>query len=263
MASGAPVEEHVLDELQQVGRDVLVDRELAGVDDAHVQPGPHGVEQERRVHRLAHDVVAAEGERQVGDAAAGAGARAALLDQRQRVDERLGVAVVLGDAGGDGEHVRVEDDVLGGEPGLLRQQVVGPAADRHLALDGVGLALLVEGHDDHAGAVVADAPGLVEERLLALLEADRVDDALALHALEPGLEHAPPRAVDHDRDAGDLGLGGDQVQERGHRLLAVEQVGVHVHVEQVGAAAHLLQGDVDRGLVVVRPRSGAGTAPSR
>src|SRR5256885_5069033 len=44
----------------------------------------------------------------------------------------------------------------------------------------------------------------------------------------------------------DLGLGRDQVQERGHRLHAVEQVGVHVHVEQVGAAAHLLQRDVDR-----------------
>ena len=48
----------------------------------------------------------------------------------------------------------------GGEAGLLRQQVVGAAADRHLALGGVGLALLVEGHHHHAGAVVADPPGL-------------------------------------------------------------------------------------------------------
>ena len=120
MASGAPVEQHVLDQFQQVGRDVLVDGELAGVDDAHVQPGPHRVEQERRVHGLAHHVVAAEGERQVGDAAAGPRAGAALLDQRQRLDEGLGVAVVLGDAGRHGQHVRVEDDVLGGEAGLLR-----------------------------------------------------------------------------------------------------------------------------------------------
>ena len=138
-----------------------------------------------------------------------------------------------------------------GEPGLLREQVVRAAADRHLALGGVGLALLVEGHHDHAGAVVADAPRLLQEGLLALLEADRVDHALALDALEPGLQHAPPRAVDHDRDAGDLRLGRDQVQERGHGPLAVEQVGVHVDVEQVGPAAYLLQRDVDGGLVVV------------
>ena len=43
----------------------------------------------------------------------------------------------------------------------------------------------------------------------------------------------------------------------------VEQVRVHVHVEQVGAAAHLLQGDVHGALVIARTRSGAGTASTR
>ena len=46
------------------------------------------------------------------------------------------------------------------------------------------------------------------------------------------------------------GLGRDEVEERRHRLLAVEQVGVHVHVEEVRAAAHLLERDVERLLVV-------------
>ena len=66
------------------------------------------------------------------------------------------VVVVLGDPGGDREDVRVEDDVLGVEAGALREQVVGALADRDLALDRVGLALLVEGHHDHGGAVAAD-----------------------------------------------------------------------------------------------------------
>ena len=39
---------------------------------------------------------------------------------------------------------------------------------------------------------------------------DRVDDRLALHALQPGLDHAPLRAVDHHRHARDVGLGGDE-----------------------------------------------------
>ena len=94
----------------------------------------------------------------------GARARAALLDQRQRVDERLREAVVLLDPGRDGEHVRVEDEVLGREAGLVDEQVVGAAADRDLALDVVGLALLVERHHDDAGAVVADRARLLEER---------------------------------------------------------------------------------------------------
>ena len=147
------------------------------------RPAGIGVEQERRVHGLAHDVVAAEGERQVRDAAADADTGQRSLIRGRRVDEGLGVAVVLLHAGRDGEHVRVEDDVLGREADLLRQQVVGAAADRDLALGGVGLALLVERHHDDAGAEVADLAGLAQEGLLALLEADRVDDALALHAL--------------------------------------------------------------------------------
>ena len=65
-------------------------------------------------------------------------------------------AVVLLDAGRDREHVRVEDDVLGREAGLLDQQPVGALADRDLALDRVGLALLVEGHHDRRRAVAAD-----------------------------------------------------------------------------------------------------------
>ena len=131
------------------------------------------------------------------------------------------------------------------------EQVVGAPADRDLALDRVGLPLLVEGHHDDAGAVAADRARLLEERLLALLEADRVDDPLALEALQAGLEHRPARAVDHDREPRDLGLGREQVEEGRHRLLAVEQVGVHVHVEDVRAAAHLLERDVDGALEVV------------
>ena len=69
--------------------------------------------------------------------------------------------------------------------------------------------LLVEGHHDDGGAVAADEPRLPPELLFAFLEADRVDDALALQALQAGLDHAPLGAVDHDRDPGDVGLGRD------------------------------------------------------
>ena len=65
----APVEEDVLDALEELRLDVLVDRELSGVDDAHVEPCADRVEEERRVHRLAHRVVPAEREREVRDAA--------------------------------------------------------------------------------------------------------------------------------------------------------------------------------------------------
>ena len=50
----------------------------------------------------------------------------------------------------------------------------------------------------------------------------------------------------------DVGLGGDQVQEARHRLLGVEHALVHVHVEDLGAALHLLARDRQRLFVLSR-----------
>ena len=142
--------------LEQLGLDVLVDHQQAGIDDPHVETRADRVVQERRVHRLAHVLVPAEGEREVGDAAARPRPGAALLDQRKRLDERLRELVVLLDPRGDRQHVRVEDDVLGREARLFGQQPVRALADLDLPLEGVRLPLLVERHDDDAGAVAAD-----------------------------------------------------------------------------------------------------------
>ena len=70
-----------------------------------------------------------------------------------RLDEVASVAVVFGDAGGDGEDVGVEDDVLGRETGLLDEQPVGSGDDALAAFHRVRLAVFVEGHHDHRGAV--------------------------------------------------------------------------------------------------------------
>ena len=48
----------------------------------------------------------------------------------------------------------------GGKPTWFDQDVVGALADRDLALERVGLALLVERHDDDGGAVAAHDLGL-------------------------------------------------------------------------------------------------------
>jgi hypothetical protein len=66
-------------------------------------------------------LVAAERERQVGDAARDVGVRQVLPDPARRLDEVDAVVVVLLDAGRDREDVRIEDDVLGREADLLGQ----------------------------------------------------------------------------------------------------------------------------------------------
>src|SRR3546814_4852863 len=105
-----------------------------------------GVVQEHRVDRLAHDLVAAERERDVGDAAGDVAVGQGPADDLRRLDEVDRVVVVLLHAGGDGEDVGVEDDVLGREADLLGADLVGARAELDLAFAGIGLAMFVEGN---------------------------------------------------------------------------------------------------------------------
>jgi hypothetical protein len=113
------------------------------------------------------------------------------LETADGLEVRDGVSGVLLHAGGDGEDVGIEDDVLRREPRLLGEQPVGAGEDLHPALHRVRLALLVERHHHGRRAVATAQPSLAQELRLALLERDRVHDALALELLEPGLDDRP------------------------------------------------------------------------
>ena len=243
---GPPVEDHVLHPLQQVRVDVVVLRQGTGVDDRHVEAGADGVVQEHGVDRLAHAVVAAEREGHVGHAAADPRLRELRLEAARRLEERDRVAGVLLDARGDREDVGVEDDVVGREPGLLGQQPVRPGQDRDPAVDRIGLALLVERHHHRGGAVAVAQPRLAQELGLALLERDRVHDRAALELLQPGLDHRPLGAVDHDGHGRDVRLRAQPAQVAGHRGDAVEHRLVHVDVEDHGAVGDLVARDRHR-----------------
>ena len=201
----AAVEEHVFDAVAEFRLNLLVDDELAGVDDAHVHSVANSVVEEAGVHCLAHVVVAAKAEADVGDTAADFGPRKVLLDPSRSLKEVEGVAAVLVHACRDGEDVGVKDDVFGGES-VGHQQVVGALADFDAAVVGIRLALLVEGHDDDGGSEAAAVACLVEEFRLARFERDGIDDGLALDALEAGRDDFPLRRVDHDGNARNVGL---------------------------------------------------------
>src|SRR5215213_3438017 len=248
---GAAIEDNVFDGLPQIFVYLVVDRELACVHDAHGQAGLDSVVQEDGVNGLPHGVVTPEGERDVGDTARGPGVGKAPGDLPHRLDEVDAVVVVLLDAGGDGEHVGVEDDVLWREAHLFREDPVSTAADLDLPLYRVSLARLVEGHDDHRRAVALHHPGLPDELLLALFQAYGVHDGLALHALQPRLDDGAPGRVDHDGHPRDIRLGGHEVEEPDHRFLTVEHPLVHVDVYDLGPVLDLLARHVQGRLVVV------------
>ena len=236
----APVEDHVLHGFQKFRRNLLVDGQLPRVDDAHVQPRGDGVVEENRVHGLPHGVVAPEAETEVADAAADQGAGHRLLDRTTSVDEIHGVGVVLRNSGGHGEHVGIEDHVPGREALFLHQDLPDPAADLDFTFERICLTMLVEGHDDDRRPVPPDQTRPATEFVLAVLQAERIDHALALDAPQTGLDDVPAARIDHHRHPGHLGIGGQHVEEGTHRLDGFEHGVVHVHVDNLRSAPHLL-----------------------
>ena len=91
-----------------------------------------------------------------------------------------------------------------------------------------------------------------EKFFFAVFQADGIHHRFSLHAFEPCFDHAPLRAVDHDWNARDLRFAADQIQEAGHGRLRVDHPFVHVHVEKVRAALHLLTRHSERAVEIVR-----------
>ena len=151
----------------------------------------------------------------------------------------------------------------GGKSELLDQDVVGALADLGLARERVGLAGLVERHHHHGGAMTPRDGGLVDEFLLAFLHRDRVHHRLALNAFQAGFDHGEFRGVDHHRHAGDVGLGGDEVEEGHHRGFGIQQAFVHVDVDDLGAVLDLVARHLQRRGVIARGDQLAEFAPSR
>ena len=238
----AAVENHVLAQFAQFRIDGVIHVKLPGVDDAHVHARLDGMIQKHAVHGPAHRFVAAETERQVGNAARDMGVRATLADLGASLDEINAVVVMFLDARRHRENVGIEDDIFRREADA-GEQFVGAFTDLDLAGSSVGLALFVEGHHHHGSAITQALLRLSEERRFAFLHADRIDDALAGQALQPGFDHRPFRGIDHHRHPRDVRLGRDQVQIGDHGRFAVEQAFVHVDVDDLRAVFHLLARD--------------------
>ena len=216
------------------------------IHDAHIQTGTDGMIEEHGVHRLAQVIVSPERERKVADAAADMGARKVRLYPTHRTDEVKPVGVVLLYPGGDGQHVRVEDNILLVEVQPFPQEAVRAVADLYLAFVAVRLPLLIECHDDDGGTHALNPTRPMQELRLALLERDGIYDALALDTHQSLFDNLPLRRIDHNRDASNVGLGSDEVKKGAQLLSRVEQTIVHVYIEQLRAGFDLVPRDLKR-----------------
>src|SRR5215469_9628897 len=110
------------------------------------------------------------------------------LDPARRVDKVNRVVVVLLHSRGNGQDVWVEDDVFRWKSHLVYQNPVSTLADANLVFVSRRLTLLIKSHHHYSGAILQDRPRVEAELLLALLQRDRVHNALTLKAFEAGYD---------------------------------------------------------------------------
>ena len=201
--------------------------------------------------RFTNLVLSAERKRNIAQPAGDQHAGALVLDLARSLDEIHSIIVVFRDTCRHGKNIGVENNVLGRKANFLRQDAPGSFADGNPLFQAVCLALLVKCHHDDGRTVTKDGLCLLDEWLPAFFEADRINDPLALQALQPGIEHLPAGGIDHDWYPGDIRLGCDQVQEARHRFGAVQKAFVHVDVDDLGAILNLLQSHLQGFSVVV------------
>src|SRR3546814_17440561 len=105
------------------------------------------------MHGAAHRLVAAERETEVGEPARNMDVRTACAYLLDGLDEIERITAMLIDAGGDGEDLGIEDDVLG-RKAVGDEQLVRSLATPALAFLRVGLPALGDRHPDDGGAIV-------------------------------------------------------------------------------------------------------------
>ena len=197
----------------------------------------------RGVNGFADLVIAPEAERNIRNATAHLRVRQVRLDPTRGIDVVDRVVVMLLHACGDGEDIGIEDDVFGGKADLVDQDAVGTLADPDFVLVSRGLTLFVKSHHYHGRAVFQNFRRVLAKLLFAFFQRNRIDDALALQALQTGLDDLPFRGVHHKRHLGDFWLTPEQLHEARHRRDAVNHALVHADVEDICPVFDLLAGD--------------------
>ena len=239
----APVVDQVEGDLALLIRDPVHREDLRGVHDGRIEPGLLALVQEDAVQHHARD--RREAERDVGQAEDRLDVRVLALEFPDGVDRRLAVLAGLLLPGAEGEGQRVDEDVGLENPPLRREVGDQPLGDRHLVLGGARLALLVDREGDDGCAVLGDDREYARPagvRPVAVLEVDRVDQAAAAEALEPGLDDGGLGGVEHDRQRAGGGVAaGDLVHVDG----AVAADVVDADVAHVRAVAGRVAGDLD------------------
>ena len=240
---GTAIEHQIFDCLKHIRRNIAIHHRSGRIYDTHIHALLCGIIKEYGMNGLTDIIVSSERERQIAHASTHMCPRQIAPDPSGSFDKVHRIMVMFLHSRSNGQHIRIENDVMRIEAHLFCKQTIGSLAHFYLAGISIGLPLLVECHHHHGGTEATDAAGMMQKHLLAFFQRNGIDDTLALQTLQSGLDHIPFRRVDHDRNAGNFRLRSQQIQESDHLLTGIEQSVVHIDIEHQSTVFHLFAGD--------------------
>ena len=194
-----PAENHVLENLSQLGRNLLIHYRRRRIDDCHIHPRGNCVVKEDGVHSLADVIVPPERKRKIAQSAAYLRARQIFVNPFRGPDEVKCVGIVLPHPCSHCKHIRVEYDVPGIETGLFHKKTVGTGTYFYPPFESVRLTFFIKGHH-HKGCAQFPYPhSPFQEHLLAFFQREGVHHGLALKAFQSSFYHFKAGRIHHHR----------------------------------------------------------------
>ena len=227
----------------QGGRNRFVRKFGCRIKNRHIHALRYGKVKENGMHTFAQHIVTAESEREIRQAATHTGTLQIIMNPTGCPDKIGCIVVVLCHSCGNGQHIGIEDDVVRIETDLLGKQRIGSLADADTPVVVGSLSLLIETHHNNGSPQSLDHASMLQELLLTHFQADTIDDAFALQALQARFDHLKPTGIDHDGHPGNSRIGGQQIEEGRHFLTGIQQAVVHIDIHHIGPIIDLLSGD--------------------
>ena len=161
-------------------------------------------------------IVTAEREGYIGNTTTYFGKRHQLFDLAGGFNKINRIIVVFLNTGCNSKNVWIKNDILWIKTNLFSKNFISAVTDLHFTLFGISLSYFIKRHYNYSCTIGFTGKCLFNKLCFPFFHGDGVHDATALYTFQSGFNDLEFRAVDHDRDLGNVRFALNEVHESGH-----------------------------------------------
>ena len=191
-----------------------------------------------------------ESERQVGNTSTNLHIWTLLLDCLGCLDKVNTVICMFFHSSSNGQHIRIENNILWRKLHFIHQNVIRTLADSYFFRFCCCLTFLVECHYYHRCSVLLQQCCLLLKQLLSHLQTDGVHNCLTLAPLQTCHHNLKLRCIKHEWHLGHIWLSHCDLHKLLHCSYSIQQAVIYIDVDHMCSVFHLLLRNVHRSRIV-------------